>query len=446
MPNLFDICKMTLERESLLFREARIVFDSSAISHLYTLVEDHKKTMVDILCNYKDRIWIPSHVSYEYQKNIESFRNNPLKLYDETKFKQSLFFQNIDNILNNFDHPYFHPYIEEDDLKRLKEIRDIAEQKIKDLQKGVKEQVKKRTKEISDVKDNDIIKETISSFMTGKTMSFDELMEIVKEGEFRFRNLLPPGHEDKNNSHKLGMQIYGDLIIWKEILNYAKEKQASIIYIIDDTKKDIYQEHDKDKEPESPRHELLKEFHDVVGKDIWFYTTKKFIELLCRQIKDSETLELYKGLDNVKNTLEKREEERIRHIPSNSELKLKCKDCKEIFSVQKDDFCFDWNETGWSESEMGTETMHESIETCTCPSCKKQIELSFQVFEYPRGTFECQEIESSDASIYRPLDLSKCISFPEYESCVRCGQHNILNAQGLCEDCEYDYIEFMRKD
>lgn len=138
MPNLFDIYRMTQERESLLFREARIVFDSSAISHLYTLVEDHKKTMVDILCNYKDRIWIPSHVSYEYQKNIESFRNNPLNLYKESNFNQSILFQNIDKILNNFNHPYFHPYIEEDDLTKLKEMRSEAEKKLKTYKKESK--------------------------------------------------------------------------------------------------------------------------------------------------------------------------------------------------------------------------------------------------------------------------------------------------------------------
>ena len=91
---------------------------------------------------------------------------------------------------------------------------------------------------------------------------FKKLFEIIKEGEVRYRNMLPPGYMDDNEVYKKkkGFQKYGDLIIWKEILRYSSVQKKPIILICNDKKEDWFNA-DKKSELESPRHELLKEFN-----------------------------------------------------------------------------------------------------------------------------------------------------------------------------------------
>ena len=57
---------LTPEREEKLWSEAIFVFDTSSICSLYNLKPDSQKIVVDILERFKDRIWIPAQVRYEY--------------------------------------------------------------------------------------------------------------------------------------------------------------------------------------------------------------------------------------------------------------------------------------------------------------------------------------------------------------------------------------------
>ena len=82
--------------------------------------------------------------------------------------------------------------------------------------------------------------------------SQDQLYHICDEGEERYEKSIPPGFKDKKD--KDGIRKYSDLIIWKEIINYAKENQLDIIFVTDDVKADWW-------EKESEFHpKLINEF------------------------------------------------------------------------------------------------------------------------------------------------------------------------------------------
>ena len=60
---------MTEEREKTLWDEALVVLDTNSICAMYRMTKDTQKTMLEILKYLKDKLWIPGHVLYEYQKN-----------------------------------------------------------------------------------------------------------------------------------------------------------------------------------------------------------------------------------------------------------------------------------------------------------------------------------------------------------------------------------------
>lgn len=65
----------------------------------------------------------------------------------------------------------------------------------------------------------------------------EEIAKLEKEADERYAKKVPPGYKDnKKDSNK-----YGDFIIWKETLRFAKEKSCSIIFVTRDLKEDWFQ-------------------------------------------------------------------------------------------------------------------------------------------------------------------------------------------------------------
>ena len=48
----------------------------------------------------------------------------------------------------------------------------------------------------------------------------------AREGKFRYSEKIPPGYMDEYKNKKDGLQKYGDLFAWKQILDIGKIKAA----------------------------------------------------------------------------------------------------------------------------------------------------------------------------------------------------------------------------
>ncbi len=70
---------------------------------------------------------------------------------------------------------------------------------------------------------------------------------------------------------------FGDLIIWFQIIEYAKKEARDIIFVTEDKKEDWWEEYKDNKI--GPRHELIREFHSMTNNQlIWFYTPDRFLQ------------------------------------------------------------------------------------------------------------------------------------------------------------------------
>ena len=92
-------------------------------------------------------------------------------------------------------------------------------------------------------------------------------MEIIKEGELRYRSKIPPGYKDQGS--KEGISIYGDLILWKQIIAHAKKVKKPIILIINDIKEDWCYKKEQKQKIEKPREDLIKELYTTTGMELW---------------------------------------------------------------------------------------------------------------------------------------------------------------------------------
>lgn len=108
-------------------------------------------------------------------------------------------------------------------------------------------------------------------------LSQEEIFMWCEEGEQRYKKETPPGFKDAKN--KDGVRKYGDLIIWKEILKFARESNKNIIFITDDVKSDWWETTDEKRTFHSS---LISEFSRT-GQAINAYESQNFYYLLSNE-------------------------------------------------------------------------------------------------------------------------------------------------------------------
>lgn len=441
---------LTPEREEKLWSEAIFVFDTSSICALYNLKANSQKIVADILNKLKDRIWIPAQVKYEYLKNREKVIDNPVnECYNDPQIVKTgrQLVNNFSDFLKDNENNDYHPYIKDDSFHELTKKRDELKKTIEEIIELIKKEKKDRISEIQSIKINDCIKDTFLTLKCGQAFSFNEILGIIQEGEFRYRNTIPPGYKDKDT--KQGSQIYGDLIIWKEILRYACQENKSVIFVCDDIKEDWLQKNGKD--VETPRVELIKEFQDTAGTDFWMYTVKKFIDKLELYNRDPSILPLYKGLEGIKFVLEVKELRTRTKSIQREYIIVKCNKCGQEIIVEYDDLDFEWEAVSGSERSMGTETEYQSTEYIDCHHCNNQIEIEFHIWEYPIGSMNNDSIEINGGELVSDIyDFSNRICLYDYNEnydiCEKCGKQTVTNGMNLCSECEAEYNDFMERD
>lgn len=240
-----------------------IVLDTNIILDLARYSLYTSKNILEIFNKCTDLIWIPNQVFKEYIKNkynvfgnlrkrYSSFEKNLLTIIDASEKK-------LENVLqNSYKYKYFgNKILSNDILKKIEEFREIITSykdtvgtEYDEITSNSAEIIKNIEKFISDLETNKQI---------GKKISFNEQLKIIKEGELRYKYKLPPGFKDDK---KEGIEKFGDLFIWKEILKLPTNKNTNnIIFVTNDEKNDWW---NKDEHGYLEiREELLDEFLEI---------------------------------------------------------------------------------------------------------------------------------------------------------------------------------------
>lgn len=175
--------------------------------------------------------------------------------------------------------------------------------KTADFQTRIQKEIEKKITELqSDLLPDNVNNAIESSFQIGKEYSFSKMMEIAREGSFRYSEEIPPGYED--GKEKTGLQKYGDLFVWNQILDCAKSKQKDFIFVTNDVKIDWYEE-----DKRTPRFELLKEFREQANKRIWLLSMKNFIYHVNLLLDDQIHENVLQDIDSVQ---DEKENDKIR--------------------------------------------------------------------------------------------------------------------------------------
>lgn len=207
----FEYYKWTESEISNFWKTSLFTFDTNILLDSFKLPQELSDLLFSVLSKIQDRIVLTYQVAFEYHKNINSVLENELKKYDESLSC----LKKLDEYLSSkHRHPYIKNY-----KKSLKTIKNKLESSREKFSSEIKEHPNKS--KICNIFEKKLLPK----------FSDEELIKIYKEGETRYKDKIPPGYNDKDK--KPENDKYGDLIIWKEIIEYSsKEKKISSLLLM----------------------------------------------------------------------------------------------------------------------------------------------------------------------------------------------------------------------
>ncbi len=256
-----------------------IVFDTNILLNLYRVTSETANNMLNAYDTFKEQIWIPYYVGVEYYKNKNNVISNftaPYKKYEDelTKKIDKTVTEEFRNIFKLYKKNSKYMEFEECIKTQKKDLKDKLDEFLKPLLKDYNSSVSKIENRIENLIDKKITKKLEES----------EFLDVLKEGELRIINDMPPGYKDKcKNEYIEGIQVNGDYIIFNSIIELSKEKNKDIVFISSDNKDDWLE-----KDKKTIRYELKKEFFVKTGNRILLLTSDDFIEYYNKITKDRD--------------------------------------------------------------------------------------------------------------------------------------------------------------
>lgn len=254
-----------------LWDNAYFVFDTNTLLNMYRYDQGTFKEYVKVLKELakSKKLFLPNHVGEEFFRNRMKVIQDYKKSYDEllkmtAKFKEQL--------ASKYRH---HPFV---DIQKLGQDINKA---LKPAEKEVKD---KQSNHPDLIKEDGILVELTAIFSecTGEPFNDEEKSKIFKEGETRYEKKIPPGFKDAD---KGGDRQYGDLIVWKQMIAFAKENKKPIVFITADEKEDWWLLNEGERLMPLPS--LKREMRLEAGVDFHAYTADYFLETYNTRNKSS---------------------------------------------------------------------------------------------------------------------------------------------------------------
>lgn len=247
-------------------------FDANVLLDSYRYSLSTRTELLNLIGRISRRIWLPHQSGFEYHKNRLIVISGQSKSYDDTINELDTFINKFSDKLTN----KFHPHIK-DAQTYIDEIKSIFTR--------IKDDLLEEQNQFVELLKDDTILATISDYFhnkVGDIYSDDKLAEIFKEGADRYQKKIPPGYMDE--SQKEGDSIYGDLIIWMQIIDQSIQTGKPIILITAERKHDWWFVHNG--KTIGPRPELVQEFFKETGLPFYMYHVSTFMDNANKYLKE----------------------------------------------------------------------------------------------------------------------------------------------------------------
>ena len=221
--------------------KTKFIFDTNVLLKLYSYQPNTLSDFFSILKKLGDKIWIPHQVGLEFQNRRLDIKAKEKQKFSELE-KQLDEILKVENKINQLFLKGRFPNLDAATENLFNDIRKLVD--------GYKNTLHQCNESQPNIRSHDSIREKIDDCFKGKVgspFSQEDLEKIYEDGEKRYENKIPPGFKDNNKNSSTdyfykGVEYkrkFGDLILWKQIIEKAKDENIkNVIFITDDEKED----------------------------------------------------------------------------------------------------------------------------------------------------------------------------------------------------------------
>ncbi len=246
MKNLFRSFKKTTDSElETLWENAIFVFDTNVLHSVYRYKASTCEDVLMLMEQLQKRVWIPHHVALEFHRNRLSVISSQHKKFDDTRKAIKKALDDLKKDLANLQLEKRHSHIDPNPL-----IDGINELMVKYL-----DELEEQENLCIKVESEDLLLSRIESIFdkrVGEKPTPDAIKNIMDNGRERYKAFIPPGYKDavkekdidnKFTHHGISYERqFGDLIVWKQIIEYVISQEIeNIIFVTDDNKEDWWE-------------------------------------------------------------------------------------------------------------------------------------------------------------------------------------------------------------
>lgn len=274
MRNMFRAYyRPTTDEVTSMWSSGILILDTNALLNLFRYSSGAREDFFKALAAKSDSVWIPHQVGLEFHRNRISTVNQQNKAFSDIESALGKARDAADAAFNTYKR---HPSLD------IKPLRDGFASAIDGLISTLQSSQNRHDIDMVAASTNDGILEEITKLFEGKVgepFDAEALTALYKEGADRYEKSVPPGFKDASKPEP---GRYGDLVLWKQILQHAGAVNKPAIFVTDDQKEDWW--YTVDSFRHGPRPELVEEYFVASGERIHFMTTDRFLEFARSQI------------------------------------------------------------------------------------------------------------------------------------------------------------------
>lgn len=244
-------------------KSGMVVPDTNVLLSLYRFQPVARENLFQALEKVADRLWAPHQVGFEFnERRLDVMRDQ------ETYFSKTQ--KDLDDMANTL----------QGRVRNFRAQIALSQKSVEEIEDGITllrdlltEAIKKAEADnevrLSNHASDDILARVLGMFPDGRMgdpMEPGEYEAVIKEAERRKQSKIPPGFMDKGP---------GDYLVWRQIMNEAKERKLPVVLVTDDRKEDWYWIYGG--KTLGARRELRKELMDEAGVPLFIMTTDTFL-------------------------------------------------------------------------------------------------------------------------------------------------------------------------
>lgn len=245
-----------------IWKGAIVALDANVLLNLYRYTVSTRDELLSVLGAIQERLWIPHQAASEYFENRLEVMDHQRQLFDRARL-------DLKKTRSALEQLYTSP------VKEGTERKAKAESAWIELESYIDAGAAEAILPTADIGEDPVLAALTELLVArvGEPYGKDRMAEVLKEASARHANRIPPGYADAT---KPDDRKFGDVVLWMQLVEHAREQDAPMIFVTDDAKEDWWAR--VGGRTVGPRPALVEEMRSAAGQSFWIYRAAAFMQ------------------------------------------------------------------------------------------------------------------------------------------------------------------------